>query len=286
VKKRLLIAISLFFAFSLTLPVFAADDGDLALIGGKVYPSPTAAPVENAEVVVRSGKIESVGKQGKVQGKPLAKVIDCSGKVIVASFWNSHVHFEAGWQDAANQPAAELETRIQEESGTEILQKLRLKQSLNFWISRLLSKCLERFSVRVTRSAQGRETTQESRNPLRLPSLDRMCNVAQFNPQESAHFSQVLNRPTRRSRAESAISGIHIRASSDQRLHDRSMPSERGVVKDRSSQLIPFVNEFRVAFENAYNICKVATLYGLNQLFQMSHRIAPSSGIDKGDCFP
>jgi imidazolonepropionase-like amidohydrolase len=34
--------------------------------------------------------------------------------VIVAGFWNSHVHFETGWQDAANVPASKLEAHMQE----------------------------------------------------------------------------------------------------------------------------------------------------------------------------
>jgi imidazolonepropionase-like amidohydrolase len=42
-------------------------------------------------------------------------VIDCSGKTIVAGFWNSHVHFtEAVWQDFENEPAAPLTAHMQE----------------------------------------------------------------------------------------------------------------------------------------------------------------------------
>ena len=93
---------------------FAADGADLVLTGGKVYPSPTATGIENAVVVIHKGKIAAVGKQGEVHGEKSAEVIDCTGKVIVAGFWNSHVHFETGWEDATNAPAGKLEAHMQE----------------------------------------------------------------------------------------------------------------------------------------------------------------------------
>ena len=44
-----------------------------------------------------------------------ARVIDCTGKTVVAGFWNSHVHFtEAVWKDAGNAPAAPLTAHMQE----------------------------------------------------------------------------------------------------------------------------------------------------------------------------
>jgi imidazolonepropionase-like amidohydrolase len=42
-------------------------------------------------------------------------VIDCTGKTIVAGFWNSHVHFtEAVWRNAASAPAAPLTAHMQQ----------------------------------------------------------------------------------------------------------------------------------------------------------------------------
>ena len=42
-------------------------------------------------------------------------MIDCTGKTIVAGFWNSHVHFtEAVWRSAASGPAAPLTAHMQE----------------------------------------------------------------------------------------------------------------------------------------------------------------------------
>jgi imidazolonepropionase-like amidohydrolase len=43
-----------------------------------------------------------------------ARVIDCTGKVIVAGFWNSHIHFEDGWQDVPHQAAEKIEQHMQE----------------------------------------------------------------------------------------------------------------------------------------------------------------------------
>lgn len=91
-----------------------AQEKVIILQGGRVYPSPTATPIDDAVVVIRNGRIERVGTAGKVKNLPNAQVIDCRGKVIVAGFWNSHVHFENGWEDAQHQPAAKLESQLQQ----------------------------------------------------------------------------------------------------------------------------------------------------------------------------
>ncbi len=80
----------------------AGDSPDLALVGAKVYPSPNAAPIEDAVVLVHKGAIAEIGKRGDVKIPKSDQVIDCAGKVITAGFWNSHVHFtEDVWNDAA-----------------------------------------------------------------------------------------------------------------------------------------------------------------------------------------
>lgn len=97
------------FSFAAT----AADQQVLACVGGTVYPSPTAAPIKDAALLAENGKITVVeaGARFKLAS---ALVIDCNGKFIVAGFWNSHVHFENGWQDAATAPADKLEAHMQE----------------------------------------------------------------------------------------------------------------------------------------------------------------------------
>ncbi len=94
----------------------AADAGaDIALVGAKVYPSPTTPPIDDAIVLIHDGKVKAVGKRGQVNVPKSVRAIDCTGKVIVAGFWNSHVHFtEDVWTNAANAPADKLEPHMQE----------------------------------------------------------------------------------------------------------------------------------------------------------------------------
>jgi len=94
-----------------------AVDGDLSICAGaKVYPSPTADPIENAVLFIQDGKLNLVadGNRLKIPFPASARQLDCRGKFIVAGFWNSHVHFETGWADAAKQPAGQLESHMQE----------------------------------------------------------------------------------------------------------------------------------------------------------------------------
>lgn len=87
----------------------------MVCIGAKVYPSPTAAPIENAVVIVKDGKITTVARgRSKVDLPPAAIKLDCGGKVVVAGFWNSHVHFTNGWDNAASAAADQLEAHMQE----------------------------------------------------------------------------------------------------------------------------------------------------------------------------
>ena len=97
--------------------IAAADKkgpSDLVFIGAKVYPSPSAAPIENAVIVIRDGKIVDIGPDGRVKAPKGVPFIDCGGKVITAGFWNSHVHFtEDVWNGAASAPVAKLEPHMQ-----------------------------------------------------------------------------------------------------------------------------------------------------------------------------
>ena len=88
---------------------------DFALVGAKVYPSPAADPIENAIIVIRGGKIAEIGPDGRVKVPKGIPFVDCSGKVITAGFWNSHVHFtEDVWNGASTAPAAKLEPHMRE----------------------------------------------------------------------------------------------------------------------------------------------------------------------------
>lgn len=93
----------------------SADSGDLALVGAKVYSSPTAPPIDDAVIVIHEGKIEQIGKRNDVKLPKSVAIIDCKGEVITAGFWNSHVHFtEDVWSNSANAPANKLEQHMQE----------------------------------------------------------------------------------------------------------------------------------------------------------------------------
>ena len=74
-----------------------------------------ATPISDAVIVTSAGVIAAVGRASEIQIPPDARVIDCTGKTVVAGFWNSHVHFtEAPWQNAAAAPAASLTAHMQE----------------------------------------------------------------------------------------------------------------------------------------------------------------------------
>jgi len=98
------------FCFLLILGLGASASAEgipgLALVGCKVYPSPTAAPLLDAVVLAHGGTISAIGTRGEVQVPTDARVIDCTGKTVVAGFWNSHVHFtEPAWNNAAGASA-------------------------------------------------------------------------------------------------------------------------------------------------------------------------------------
>ena len=87
----------------------------LVLLGGRVYASPDAAPLPDAVVVASGGVITAIGSRSDVRVPPDARVIDCTGKTVVAGFWNSHVHFtQAVWKNAASAPVAPLEEHMQQ----------------------------------------------------------------------------------------------------------------------------------------------------------------------------
>jgi imidazolonepropionase-like amidohydrolase len=88
---------------------------DLALVGGKIYPSPTEPLIEDGTVLVHDGRIYAVGPRAKIKPPSGATVLDCKGLIVVAGFWNSHVHFfERKWASAATIPAAELSRQLQD----------------------------------------------------------------------------------------------------------------------------------------------------------------------------
>ena len=94
---------------------FAASlrSADLALVGGTVYTQPDTRPIDDAVIVIRGKRIDSVGPAASVSIPRGAQVIDCSGNFIVAGFWNSHVHiFTPALLRVRDTSAAEVENHL------------------------------------------------------------------------------------------------------------------------------------------------------------------------------
>lgn len=72
---------------------FSNQSRNLALVGAKIYPSPTEKPIMDGVVLIENGKIKAVGENGKIKIPPDTKILDCQGLTLTAGFWNSHVHF-------------------------------------------------------------------------------------------------------------------------------------------------------------------------------------------------
>jgi len=95
-----------------------ADAADLAIVGGRVQPSPYEAPIANAVVLVSDGRIEAVGRAGEVPIPAGTRTLDATGKVVVAGFWNSHAHLLGpAYRNVAKTPAAKLESTLREQYG-------------------------------------------------------------------------------------------------------------------------------------------------------------------------
>jgi imidazolonepropionase-like amidohydrolase len=93
----------------------AAADGraaDIAIEHAKVYPAPHAAPLVDATVLIHDGRIAAVARH--VVLPPGTTVLPCDGCVVMAGFWNAHVHFIGPqWIDAAHAAPQALEHELQ-----------------------------------------------------------------------------------------------------------------------------------------------------------------------------
>jgi imidazolonepropionase-like amidohydrolase len=83
----------------------------LAVQGARVYPSPDAPPIEDCTVLVREGRIVSVG--AGVSVPPGTPTLSAEGRVLTAGFWNAHVHFtEQKWRSSARASATVLNGQL------------------------------------------------------------------------------------------------------------------------------------------------------------------------------
>ena len=91
----------------------APTEGRWLLTATKVYVDPDSSPVDNGWVLIRDGKIESVGDADArpPEGQPTTGA--CNGGVVTAGFQNSHVHFiDRAFAQAASRPAAGIEQSL------------------------------------------------------------------------------------------------------------------------------------------------------------------------------
>lgn len=85
----------------------------LALVGATIYTGPQTSPIISGVVIVKNGKIAAVGSDRQIKVPSDMKVVDCKGLVMMAGFWNCHVHFiEPKWDHADQQPAAQLSRQM------------------------------------------------------------------------------------------------------------------------------------------------------------------------------
>jgi imidazolonepropionase-like amidohydrolase len=88
---------------------------DLALVGGRIYSSPTEPPIENGTILVHDGRILAFGPSAAIQIPGGATVIDCKGLIVTAGFWNSHVHIlTPGLLHAERLTSEQINSQLQE----------------------------------------------------------------------------------------------------------------------------------------------------------------------------
>jgi imidazolonepropionase-like amidohydrolase len=93
----------------------SSNNIDLAIVGARIYPSPTEKPIPNGVVLIRNGRITAVGQKGKIKIPPRSRVLDCTGLTLTSGFWNSHVHFiELKWENSSSIPASKLSRQLEE----------------------------------------------------------------------------------------------------------------------------------------------------------------------------
>jgi imidazolonepropionase-like amidohydrolase len=92
----------------------AANPG-LAVRGATIYAAPENAPIRDGIVITRNGRIEAVGARSEVTFPAGMPVLDLIGHVLVAGFWNSHVHFSGHqFSGADTAPPAQLSDAARE----------------------------------------------------------------------------------------------------------------------------------------------------------------------------
>jgi cytosine/adenosine deaminase-related metal-dependent hydrolase len=112
-KIRIFLLCAFYFITNFLFSQSAKISGDLALVGARIYSSPSAAPIENGTVLIRNGKIVDVGSTGKITIPKSCRIISCRGLILVSAFWNCHVHFiEPKWNRADTIPGDRFDQQM------------------------------------------------------------------------------------------------------------------------------------------------------------------------------
>ncbi|HYG05986.1 MAG TPA: amidohydrolase family protein [Stenotrophomonas sp.] len=89
---------------------------ELALVGARVYAAPDAAPLDDATILVRDGRIAAVGPRSLIAVPAATRVVQARGLVATAGFWNSHIHLiTPPYHEPDAQPAADLSKALHEQ---------------------------------------------------------------------------------------------------------------------------------------------------------------------------
>jgi imidazolonepropionase-like amidohydrolase len=90
------------------------NDEVLIIKNGTVIPSPNDSIIKKATIVIKNGKIISVGNK-PLAIKEKADTIDATNCYVLAGFWNSHVHFiEPKWIGADTITNKRLEIQLKQ----------------------------------------------------------------------------------------------------------------------------------------------------------------------------
>jgi len=72
----------------------SSSSGTLAIVGATLIDGTGSAPIPDAVVVVKQGRIEAAGARSKTKVPKHATVLDARGKAILPGLWDMHAHFE------------------------------------------------------------------------------------------------------------------------------------------------------------------------------------------------
>jgi imidazolonepropionase-like amidohydrolase len=93
-------------------PVLLLPHATLVIRGARVYPSPDSAPLDDATILIRDGRIAAVG-DAKLVVPADATPVPCERCVVTAGFWNAHVHFtERKWANSEWAGAGRLDGQL------------------------------------------------------------------------------------------------------------------------------------------------------------------------------